>query len=283
MIHIFLFFRVVILCFETFFKFVQIASWMILIKKPGVGWMPYFRAHCSDWSSPKILHQVRRSWNWCNLGSLNFQRQRFSVNIPSRCCYCYPTSRSSASGLWNRYKEWCFSMNHSGAEHRQPDRKSVRRSEPHSASSFEGLRFLMLNANDGEWKTKAERQTRKTAASFERKECSCPTYRSWFREECRHFRQKTPENYHHLHWTGQSWLHWWWIRHWSFLQSPPRSTHLGSNWTGAACGRNPDIPSQNWSDLREVGVQPKTLHPVRCFQSIPGTPFPGNPVWGWSR
>ena len=31
------FFRVVILCFETFSKFVQIASWMIFIKKPGVG------------------------------------------------------------------------------------------------------------------------------------------------------------------------------------------------------------------------------------------------------
>ena len=90
------------------FHFVQIASWIVLIKKPGVGWMPYFRAHCSDWSSPKILHQVRRSWNWCNLGSLNFQRQRFSVKIPSRCCCCCPTSRSSASGLWNRYKEWCF-------------------------------------------------------------------------------------------------------------------------------------------------------------------------------
>ena len=33
----FLFFRVVTLCFETFFKFVQIDSWMILIKKPGGG------------------------------------------------------------------------------------------------------------------------------------------------------------------------------------------------------------------------------------------------------
>ena len=131
-------------------KFIHIAWWIVLIKKLGVGWMPYFRAHCSDWSSPKILHQVRRSWNWYSLGSVNLQRQRFSVNWPSRCCCCCPTSRSSASGLWNRNKEWCFSMNHSGAGHRQPDRKSVRRSEPNAASSFEGLRSLMLNANDGE-------------------------------------------------------------------------------------------------------------------------------------
>ena len=155
MIHIFLFFRVVILCFETFSKFVQIASWMILIKKPGVGWMPYFRAHCFGWSAPRILLQVRSHWSWNSPGFLILRQPSFSGNKPSRYCCCCPTSRSSASGLWNRNKEWCFSMNHSGAEHRQPDRKSVHWPEPHAAFSFEGLRSLMLNANDGGWKTKA--------------------------------------------------------------------------------------------------------------------------------
>ena len=142
MIHIFLFFRVITLCFETFSKFVQIASWMILIKKPGVGWMPYFQAHCSDWSSPKILHQVRRSWNWYSLGSVNLQRQRFSVNRPSMCCYCCPTSKSSASGLWNRNKEWCFLMNHSGAEHRLPDQIKARWSPPPERLFFVHQRSL---------------------------------------------------------------------------------------------------------------------------------------------
>ena len=140
------FFRVVILCFETFSKFVQIASWMILIKKPGVGWMPYFQAHCFGWSAPRILLQVRSHWSWNSPGFPILRQPSFSGNKPSRYCCCCPTSRSSASGLWNRNKEWCFLMSHSGAEHRLPDRIEARWSPPPERLFFVNQRFLKWTA-----------------------------------------------------------------------------------------------------------------------------------------
>ena len=140
------FFRVVILCFDTFFKFVQIASWMILIKKPGVGWMPYFQAHCFGWSAPRILLQARSHWSWNSLGFPILLQPSFSGNKPSRYCCCCPTSRSSASGLWNRNKEWCFLMNHSGAEHRLPDRIKARWPPPPERLFFVNQRSLKMTA-----------------------------------------------------------------------------------------------------------------------------------------
>ena len=111
--------------FRNIFKFVQIASWMILFKKPGVGWMPYFQAHCFGWSAPRILLLALPHWKRNSPGFPILRQRSLSGNKPSRYCCCCPISRSSASGLWNRNMEWCFLMSHSGAEHRLPDRIEV--------------------------------------------------------------------------------------------------------------------------------------------------------------